>query len=93
MPMAPPSVARLAIPMGIALDESNDVIVADGGNRRIRMLPAVDTRWAVRDSLALPEEPSIFRMVLVSNSFGFWNCMWPDSIAGTLEQRIKRASC
>ena len=83
-----PDFARLAIPMGIALDESNDVIVADGPNRRIRTLPAVDTRWAVRDSLTLPEEPSVFRMVLVSNSFRFWNCMWPDSIAGTLEREL-----
>jgi hypothetical protein len=72
--------------MGLVLDAHRNVLVADAGNRRIRLIPAVNERWDGQPQSGF--DPKVYRIAFVSNSFAYYNCMWDDSIAGIIEQRL-----
>jgi hypothetical protein len=85
-----PHEARFDTPSGIAITREGQIIVADAGNRRIRLLSDVALRGPVSGDLdALTHWPSnSYRIVFVSNSFAFWNVDWDGSIGGRLERGL-----
>ncbi len=85
----PPAQARFFEPEGLALDDAGNIFVADAGNRRIRLVPAVNPRWIGDFGVAPPPpDPSVYRIVFLSNSFAYTNAVWDDSIEGLIERRL-----
>jgi hypothetical protein len=84
-----PADARFYAPLGLALDARGDILVADAGNRRVRSVPAVNTRWTEDYGTAPPpRKPDKYHVFFLSNSFSFENVVWDDSIAGLVEKRL-----
>jgi streptogramin lyase len=81
-----PEAARFNAPMGLVLDGQRNIMVADAGNRRIRLIPAVNERWESYSPSGA--DPNVYHVVFISNSFAYYNSMWDDSIAGIIEQRL-----
>lgn len=83
-----PGDAFFASPTGLALAPNGDIAVADAGNRRIRMVPAIDRRRALTEPVPQHFDRAYFNVVYIGNSYAFWNAMWDDSIPGTIESRL-----
>jgi hypothetical protein len=81
-----PGDARFFEPMGIALNSAGNIFVADAGNRRIRLVPKIDLRSY--QTAPVGSDAGVYRIAFISNSFAYHFSMWPDSIEGTLEQRL-----
>ncbi len=79
-------------PMGMALDTNGDIVLADAGNRRIRVLPAPDAAWAYSGDETLPAKPpGTYRIAIVGDAGNFSNAMAADSIAGQLRRALDEA--
>lgn len=86
--------AAFFTPLGIARAPDGGLLVADGGNRRLRKLSATDRAdpWGSLD-VAFPgvEEnpnPSEYRIAYVGNSYIYDVTDWPTSIEGLLEDQL-----
>jgi hypothetical protein len=87
----PAAEAQVYDPMGMALDAQGNIILADAGNRRIRLLPAPDTRWALSKDDAVPAKaPGTYRIALVGDAGLFFHSMADDSIATDLQRLLER---
>jgi len=88
--------ARFDAPMGIAVTDKSEVIVADSGNRRLRLIKNVDPRDAVFPPVdLLPSVPfpaTDYKIAFMGNSFIWYNNRWNDSIQGIAEKRLAIAS-
>ena len=78
-------------PLGIARDPKGGFIVADAGNRRLRHVSNFDARSAVNP--ALDEAPQFvdgaYNVVLIGNSFAWFDTDFTHSIAGYLERDLR----
>lgn len=81
-----PAEARFDTPLGISAAADGTLVIADAGNRRVRSISPVNVRNS--DSPPPDFDPSVYRIVYVSNSYSFANSMWDDSTAGTIEKRL-----
>ena len=86
--------AAFFTPLGIAHAPDGGLLVADGGNRRLRKLSATDRAdpWGSLD-LAFPgveenPEPTEYRIAYVGNSYVYDVTDWPTSIEGVLADRL-----
>jgi hypothetical protein len=86
--------ARFFTPLGIARAPDGGLLVADGGNRRLRKLSPTDRvdPWETLD-LAFPgveenPDPTEYRIAYVGNSFIYDVTDWPTSIEGILTDRL-----
>ncbi len=87
----PPRDARFYAPFGLARNAHDDILVADAGNRRIRIVPALDERWAANVAARPPpKRAGSYQIVIVGGLTTFSNAVWDDSIGGTLERRLER---
>jgi sugar lactone lactonase YvrE len=78
--------ARFDSPMGIAIDPSGSVVVADTGNRRIVRLAEFDRGMPITpDQFSkLQFAPNHYRIALVGSSYSWFFSSVPSSIAGRL---------
>jgi hypothetical protein len=86
--------AAFFTPLGIARSPDGGLLVADGGNRRLRKLSATDRAdpWVSLD-LAFPgveesPDPAEYRIAYVGNSYIYDVTDWPTSIEGILADRL-----
>jgi hypothetical protein len=84
----PPAEALFSSPTGLAVGPGGEIAIADAGNRRVRLVPAVDARGALEDSAVPSLEKSEYNVLYVGNSFAFWNSLWDDSVAGIVERGL-----
>ncbi|PZR56362.1 MAG: hypothetical protein DLM50_08840 [Candidatus Meridianibacter frigidus] len=90
----PGNVARFLAPMGLARSGDGGLLVADGGNRRVRQLSRFD-RVDPWDNLEDPY-PGIganpgkdeFRIIYAGNSYVWYDTYWDDSIEGLLQSNL-----
>jgi hypothetical protein len=76
----------------MALDGEGNILLADAGNRRIRLIPRVDARWALTAGDPLPvKPPETYRILLVGDAGLFYNAMADDSIAAELQRELEAA--
>ena len=85
---AVPGESLFSSPTGLALAANGDIAVADAGNRRIRIVPAIDRRHAIAAPIPQTIDHSYFTVVYIANSYAFWNSMWDDSIPGIIEHKL-----
>lgn len=84
----PPAAARFFTPLGLAVRDG-DIIVADGGNRRIRAIPMPSLRRPIGENFAeLSSDPAHYRILYVSSSYAFWLSTWSNSIGGQIEDEL-----
>jgi hypothetical protein len=84
-----PDEARFDTPTAIVRDRDGRLIVADSGNRRLRVLSGLGLRGPVggiADVMSWP--PNTYRIVFVSNSVAFWNTSWDASMPGRIERGL-----
>ncbi|MBV8196568.1 MAG: hypothetical protein JO263_00410, partial [Candidatus Eremiobacteraeota bacterium] len=87
----PAAEARFDVPLGIARMPDGNLLVADGGNRRIRLVSGADPRGPVRADLkGLVGPAGAYRVAVLGNSFAFHDVLWSESIAGQIEAGLKR---
>jgi len=86
----PPATAQVYDPLGMALDARGNIVLADAGNRRIRLLPAPDARWALSgDDVPLPPKSAgVYRIAIVGDAANFAEAMADDSIAARVRSRL-----
>jgi DNA-binding beta-propeller fold protein YncE len=82
-------------PMGIATTPAGDLVVADAGNRRVRMIRGIDLGRPVLDDGALPparDATGAYRILYTGASGVWWDTTWDASIPGTIERDLAAAS-
>lgn len=86
--------AAFFTPLGIARAPDGGLLVADGGNRRLRKLSPTDRAdpWGQLD-VAFPgveenPDPTEYRIAYVGNSYIYDVTDWPSSIEGILADRL-----
>lgn len=89
-------VARVDEPLGIAIAPNGSLVVADTGNRRIRLLGQFSHRTDVLADVThteLPTEPDPreYRIALVGDSYVSFGQAWNESIAGFIEAQLRAA--
>lgn len=90
----PGASARFFTPLGIARAPDGGLLIADGGNRRLRKLSPIDRvdPWSyLNDAFPGVEEnpdPTEYRIAYVGNSFIYDVTDWPTSIEGILADRL-----
>lgn len=83
--------ARFYSPRGILLD-GPDLIIADGGNRRIRAMRLPPFRTSELGLGSGNYDTSHYEIVLIGPSFTFWNSRGDDdSICGAIERRLNES--
>jgi hypothetical protein len=84
-----PERAAFYDPMQMARDGRGDILLADAGNRRIRVLPAVVTQAALEPGRPLPPaRAAAFHILIVGGSSEYSNAMPEDSIGAELQRRL-----
>jgi len=86
--------SRFDVPLGIAVRDERSVVVADGGNKRVREIANIDrTHDAVLGS-TLPTSASKggYNIAFVGNSFLWQYTRWSDSIQGMVEAALTSTS-
>jgi hypothetical protein len=84
-----PVASAFFAPMDLALDDRGNILVADGGNRRIRLVPAVDTHGFLGHGAASLGEAA--HVLIVGDQYVFSNVMWDDSMGALLQARLNTA--
>jgi hypothetical protein len=86
----PGSVAQYNQPTGVAVSPTGAVVVADTGNKRLRLLSPFNRISYTVDHEPLPSapDPKAFRISIVGNSLIWSDVSWSRSIAGTVEKRL-----
>ena len=83
---------RFDEPMGIALGANGTLVIADAGNRRIRLAAPFDHKSDITEPEArqIPEraDPKTFRVALVGSSYVWFDQPWNESIPGMLERLV-----
>lgn len=80
--------ARVDQPMGIARGPSGTFLIADTGNRRIRIMRNLDFRYAFSPS-DLAQHRSEYRIAYIGDSIVEYNQSWDESAGGILERRLR----
>jgi len=82
--------SRFDVPLGIAVKDSRSLIVADGGNKRLREIFNIDRRHDAILGSALPAANSngTYDIAFVGNSFLWQYTRWSDSIQGMVERSL-----
>lgn len=83
--------ARFDDPMGIAFRPDGSLVVADAGNRRIRVIRGFDHREVRNDPVDVFADrrvPGQYRILYVGSSNVWWATSWSDSIPGIVERTI-----
>jgi len=80
--------ARFNAPMGIAVQPDGSFVIADSGNRRIRLVPPTSVEQAA-GAQDLANTPDAYRIALVGNSYVLYNASWDDSIAGQVQRQLQ----
>src|SRR5581483_488611 len=86
--------ARFNSPAGIALASDGSLVVADAGNRRIRLVRGDDRRFPLdADRRWPPPRGSLdtYRIAYVGNSAVWWDTTWSTSIPGLAERALAPA--
>jgi hypothetical protein len=87
--------ALVANPLGVALEASGTLFVADSSNRRIRRIAPLNFRQATIASVsAFPPDISndgSKNVVIVGSSLVWAGCVWDDSWEGILEKALRAA--
>jgi streptogramin lyase len=86
--------ASFDAPMGIAASASGELIVADAGNRRVRIVRGIDRGQRLLEDGALPparDAPNAYRLLLAGPSGVWWDTTWPASIPGIIERDLAAA--
>ncbi len=82
-------------PVGV-LYRKNAVIVADAGNKRIRLITGFDPRSVTKVSDQIfsqcNDEKNQLRVAYVGNSFAYWDTDWETSIPGQIEHSLSNTS-
>lgn len=92
----PGATAAFSNPTGIAILPNGSLVVSDTGNRRIRLLSAVNVESAGKEAelqTELPDEPPApneFRIVLLGDSFVWTNVGWHESVGGLLADALAK---
>ncbi len=89
------SQALFAGPMGIARARDGGFLVADAGNRRVRRVSAFDERGyasPIEPGAPFPDlDASTYNVLVVGNSFAWFDTDWQTSVSGVLQARLERA--
>ncbi len=93
----PWDVARFFAPAGIARSDDGRIVVADAGNRRIRLLSTFSRPYdpwkSASDSMYQPNDSdrstAAYRIAFVGNSQVYSDTGWSDSIENVLQQRLE----
>jgi hypothetical protein len=94
----PWDVARFFAPAGIARSDDGRIVVADAGNRRIRLLSTFSRPYdpwrSVSDSMYQANDSDrttpAYRIAFVGNSQVYSDTNWSDSIENVLQQRLEQ---
>jgi SGNH hydrolase-like domain, acetyltransferase AlgX len=84
--------ALLDAPMGIAATAAGDLVFADAGNRRIRVVRGIERGRGLLEDGALPPPRGAdraYRILYVGTSIVWWDTSWPASIPGTIERDLR----
>jgi hypothetical protein len=80
-------------PRGIAVDEVGRLVIADSGNRRIRLLSGFSSEeTALPDFSNFAVFPGAHNVVLIGQSITFNGVLWNDSVAHTAQETFAQAA-
>ena len=80
-------------PRGIALDPRGRLVIADSGNRRIRLLDGIDARETVLPDVSnFTQDPGARNIVMIGQSQLLNGTLWSDSVPAAAEDTFARAA-
>ena len=83
-------------PTGIAVTDGSSAIVADTGNRRLRLIRYGPLRDAIYAPAGLLPDPPLpardYKVAFMGNSFIWYNTDWAASIEGLIEKQLSSAA-
>jgi|GEM_PF-1281215 len=91
----PANRARFNAPMGVVSGGPGRLMIADAGNRRIRLLKYDISDLELKQGQAADEArlaasaDDEYRMAFIGNSVVYYDQSWSDSIAGLVEKRLR----
>ncbi len=78
-------------PRGIALDPTGRLVIADAGNRRIRLLEGIDSRESALPDLSnFSLDPGAHNIVMIGQSTLFNGSLWSDSVPAAAQGAFAR---
>ncbi len=85
--------ALVDVPMGVTIDRAGNVVVADSGSRRIRLITHFDRSHDAhtepqRAMVELAPRPGAYRIAFIGSSFIYTYLRWDDSIPGVFESAL-----
>ncbi len=84
--------SRFDVPLGIAVRDARSLVIADGGNKRVREIVNIDRAHDAVLGSALPKSASgAYNIAFVGNSFLWQYTRWSDSIQGMTEAALGSA--
>lgn len=86
--------SRFDVPLGIVARSDGTLVVADGGNKRLRKITKFDRSHDAVPGTSFPSnlEQSGYRVAFVGNSFVGEYTRWSDSIEGIVENSLSSAA-
>lgn len=85
----PGTQARFDVPLGIVVRNKSTLVIADGGNKRIREIARLDRSHDATLGSTFPKtQPGTYNIALVGNSFLWEYTRWATSIPGMLEKAL-----